>query len=188
MAGYIFRTYSCDGGDDAEPHEFKLMIERDQHPRFCPVCGASFDGDPEIVPGGGHIGGSAIARSVDGMYREVERSSAERAELAGNPALRVTDMNDHLREGDVAAKMPVNTVTQFMDVAGQSGARYGFGGGAMTGVSFNQPATPVPSNTWTGPGHRALSGIQGEGGGTNAQMRHDMTSAGRIKDTVSGER
>jgi hypothetical protein len=178
---YKFRTFGCSGDEDIPPHDFNLMVEDGEVPRFCPKCGAEFEGEPEIIPGGGHIGGSTIQRVVDGMYREIERSSAERAELAGSPALKVTDMNDHLREGDVAAKMPNNTVTQFMAHAERVGAHYGFGGGVMTGVGWGNP-NPVPTNSISGAGHKVLWGIQGDRGSTNAQTRHAMTRAGEIKD------
>lgn len=183
MPAYFFRTFGCSGDEETGPHDFQLMVERDEVPRFCPKCGAEFDGEPEIVPGGGHIGGSAIARSVDGMYRDVERSSAERAELAGSPALKVTNMKDHLREGDVAVSMPNNTVTQFMSHAAGAGAHYGFGGGAMTGVGWGNPS-PVPATGISGPGHEALWAVQGDGGTHNAQTRELMTKAGQIKDTA----
>lgn len=184
---YFYRTYSCGGDDDNPPHQFELFIQGDEHPRFCPICGAEFEGEPEMIPGGMHIGGSAIQRTVDNMYRQIETSSAERAELAGNPALRVTDMNDHLREGDIAAKMPVNTVTQFMETAGAAGARYGFGGGAMTGVAFNAAPAPVPTNSITGPGHAALWGVQGTAGQNHSAMRQTMTSAGeQARDRPKG--
>jgi hypothetical protein len=180
---FKFRTFGCSGDEDSGPHDFTMMVEDGELPRFCAVCGAEFEGEPEVIPGGGHIGGSAIQRTVDNMYREIERSSAERAELAGSPALKVTDMNDHLREGDVAAKMPNNTVTQFMAHAAGAGAHYGFGGGAMTGVAWGNP-NPVPTNAVSGPGHEALWGIQGDQGSTNAQTRAVMTQAGQIKDTA----
>ena len=175
---FKFRTFGCSGDDEVPPHDFQLMVDDGEYPRFCPKCGAEFEGEPEVIPGGGHIGGSAIQRTVDGMYREIERSSAERAELAGSPALKVTDMNDHLREGDIAAKLPNNSVTQFMSHAAAGGAHYGFGGGAMTGVAFNSAPNPVPQNDITGPGHAALWGIQGQGGGTNEALRREMTQKG----------
>lgn len=180
---YKFRTFGCSGDDDVPPHDFQLMVEDGEYPRFCPKCGAEFEGEPEVIPGGGHIGGSAIQRTVDGMYREIERGSAERAELAGAPSLKVTNMRDHLREGDVAVQMPNNTVTQFMQHAAGAGAHYGFGGGAMTGVAWGNP-NPVPQTGITGPGHEALWAVQGDGGSNNAQLRQQMTQAGQIKDSA----
>jgi hypothetical protein len=88
-------------------------------------------------------------------------------------------MKDHLREGDVAVPMPNNSVTQYMEAAAGAGARYGFGGGAMTGVAFNQPAMPVPTNTVTGPGHAALWGVQGDSGQGHAARQQAMTQAGQ---------
>jgi hypothetical protein len=183
LMAYFFRTFGCSGDDEVAPHDFSIMVEKDEVPRFCPKCGAEFEGDPEIIPGGGHIGGSAIVRSVDGMYRHIEESSAERAALAGSPALKVTNMQDHLREGDVAVKMPNNTVTQYMEMAAGAGARYGYGGGAMTGVAFNTGPNPVPATGYTGPGHVALEGIQGPHGAAHLSLANEMTAAGQIKDS-----
>lgn len=177
---YIMRTFACDGGGKLEEHTFELMQHReDGPPGFCPMCGAKV-GNVVPLPAKVSIGGKAITKAVDQTYRAIEASSAERAELAGNPAIKVTNMKDHLREGDVAAILPNNSVTQWMDTAARAGASYGFGGGAMSGVSFDSSPTPVPQNTWTGPGHAALAGIQGAAGQSHQQMKTAMSVAGQM--------
>ena len=177
---YVMRTYACDGAGKLAEHTFELMQKReDGPPGFCPHCGAKV-GNVIPLPAKMSIGGKAITKAVDRMYRSVEASSAERAELAGNPGLKITDMNDRLREGDVAAKMPRNSVTNFMEFAGERGVKYGWGGGMSTGVAFNGTPTPVPQNAWTGPGHVALSGIQGQDGRTHESVRHAMVGAGQV--------
>ena len=176
----IVRTYACNTGGTAEDHTFEVRERRDERPKFCPVCGNKIGSVAKPRPARIALGGSAIARSVDQTYRAIEASSAERAALAGSNALKITDMKDHLREGDVAVKMPVNSVTNFMDFAKDRGVQYGWGGGMSSGVAFNGPANPVPQNTWTGPGHVALSGIQGVNGSTAAEIRAQMTAAGQI--------
>lgn len=188
MAQYRYRTYQCSGQEDDGEHSFEIFIEADQHPKFCPICGAAFEGEVEAVPGTHSIGGSAITRSVDAMYRDLETSSAERAEMAGNPQLKITNMKDGLREGDVAAVMPNNAVSQYMDQARQNGMGFGFGGGAAFGPAVSSvpnPVQPDPTlNGYTGPGHLALSGIQGTEGRAHLAHRAQATVAGQIKDST----
>lgn len=182
----IVRTYGCRGkGGRAKMHTFDITIERSEHPKFCPTCGAKID-SIEIVPGTHSIGGSDIVRGVDLTYKLVEDSSAERAMLAGNPSLKVTNMRDHLREGDVAVPMPNNTVTQFMGDAATRGVQYGWGGGGgmiAPAATAALPVTVDPSTGYTGPTHAALSGAQGESGRTHLATKHQMISAGQINKT-----
>lgn len=196
---YIWITFGCPGrklkSGPIAPHEFEVMIERGERPHFCPTCGRDLSRLPlETIPGGGHIGGSAIAKGVDLTYRLVEESSEERARLAGNTAMKVTNMKDHLREGDVAVPLPNNTVTQWMQHAGMAGHSYGFGGG-MSSVSpaFTAgSASPVTVNErgYTGPTHEALSAVQGgsapgapDAGGAHLATRAQMINAGTINKT-----
>lgn len=99
---------------------YTVRIKDDSElPNFCPKCG-SFVGpdDPSFVPTQMNIG-TIKGKVVDQTYRQVEASSLVRAEMAGDPSLKITNMRDNLREGDVAA-MPVNNaVTQYADVAKQ---------------------------------------------------------------------
>jgi len=203
MPKWIWRTYQCPGrklkSGPIEPHEFEVMEDRDERATFCPKCGRDLSKLPiETIPGGGHIGGSAIAKGVDLTYRLVEESSAERAELAGNPNLRVTNMRDHLREGDVAVPavaMPNNAVTQFAAQSEVRGFQPGWGGGFMAGAFAGQ-ASPVTVNErgYTGPTHEALSAVQGgsapgapDAGGAHRATRAEMIKAGTINKTADGK-
>jgi hypothetical protein len=168
---YVFRTYACDGGGTMEEHTFELMQERSEGPpRYCPRCGrvvARSAPRPAKIA----IGGAAITKSVDSTYRLLEDTSAQRAAAANNPQLKITNMKDHLREGDSAAFMPVNDVTRFMAKAGESGVHYGWGGfGNMISPVTTTPS-PINYNTWSGPAHSTLSMIQGEGGTTHRDTR-----------------
>lgn len=192
---YIVRTYECDNGGEGESHQFEMMIKSDEHPKFCPTCGNPFDNldDIKVIPGTKNVGKSNINKAVDLTYRALEESSAARAELAGNPNFKITDMKDNLRQGDVAA-MPIhNSVTQFMDEAGSQGAKFGWGGGASVATSapiaqvnpdFKQKAGAVKGdgvlNGMTGPGHVALSAIQGDRGQTHIGKRAEQVHAGRL--------
>lgn len=186
----IYRTYACDSGGDAELHTFEILIERDQHPAFCPLCGAPVDGDP--IPAKIAIGGSAATRAVDMTYDLVEQSSiarAQQAEEAGlSPAqartLKVTDMHDNLREGDVAAKLPQypnNQVGDFMRKADALGIHYGFTAGSMPGGGqYNGPTTSQTGKAVTGPANDALGAAQGAAGSQHAQTRAQMVAKGQL--------
>lgn len=181
---YIFRTYGCDSGGEAEEHTFELMQSSDEGPpKFCPKCGNAIDPEIEAVPGTHAIGGSNIVKGVDMTWKLLQESGEERAEITGNPNFKITDMKDHLREGDVAAMLPRNSVTNFMDSASQMGVNYGFGGGGAMGLQTSNP-TPVPTTGYTGPGHVALAGIQGDlAGSAHLHSRAAMTSTGQINRT-----
>jgi hypothetical protein len=180
-SGLIIRTYACDSGGTAEEHVFDVRLRANEHPKFCPQCGFSVDQRSKPRPSKVSIGGSAIGKSVDGMYRHLEETSAVRAAAVNNPNLKITNMKDRLREGDVAAVMPNNSVTRFMQVAEQSNIRYGFGGGSVGAPAFQSSTPlPVPQNTWTGPGHEALAAIQGEQGRTHQLTRVQAAVGGRL--------
>lgn len=175
---YIIRTYACDSAGTAEEHIFEVMLKSGEHPKFCPQCGFSVDQRAKPRPAKMSIGGAAITKSVDRTYRMLEKTSKDHP----NPQMRITNMKDHLREGDVAAVLPNNSVTQFMQVAGQHNIGYGFGGGAMGSAAMLQTRspTPVPQNTWTGPGHVGLSAIQGDQGRTHHMTKAQTQLAGQV--------
>lgn len=191
MPRYLYRTFGCPGrklkSGVVPEHAVEMMVEPDEHPAFCPKCGRDWRKlRLETIPGTHSIGGSDIAKGVDLTWKLIQESSAERAELAGNPNMRVTDMRDHLREGDVAVPMPNNTVTQFMGMAEQRGIGYGFGGGMMAPAFSGGQAMPVtvdPVTGYTGPTHAALSEAQGQSGRTHLATRQQMISAGTINKT-----
>ncbi len=159
---YVVRTYGC---EECE-HRFEMFQNRDEGPpRFCPACGAEFDADSEPIPGTKAIGRSAIARSTDSMYRQLEESSAARAAELDAPELKITNLNDNLREGDVAAKgPPQNVISRFDQEARAQGrpAITGWGGGYATPGVRVAPTLPagMPGAAFVGPGHVALNAAQ----------------------------
>lgn len=181
-SGYVMRTYACDSAGTSEEHVFDVRLRSDEHPRFCPHCGFAVDQRSKPRPSKVSIGGSAVARAVDMTYRSLEEGSAQRAAAVNNPQLKITNMKDRLREGDVAAVLPNNSVTQFMGVAEQANIKYGFGGGSMgRHVSLNMASpSPVPQNAFTGPGHVSLSAIQGDQGRTHQMSRNQVAVVGQI--------
>ena len=99
-------------------HRFSIRMEDDgKLPTFCPACGNRMEeDDSDFVPTQMNIG-TLHGKSGDKVYRMLEESSAYRAEVTGDPSLKVTNLKDNLREGDVAA-MPVNNaVTQYAAAA-----------------------------------------------------------------------
>lgn len=98
-------------------------------PNFCPICGSNMTAEPMFVPLAPHIA-RTIGKTADNVYRQMEDASRANmeaaAEIAGGDvsdydAMKITDMADYLRPGDVAAKMRENPVAQHMANTGQGG-------------------------------------------------------------------
>jgi hypothetical protein len=88
--------------------EFYHRTSAEPPPAHCELCKAPmFDTAPELPKL--NIGGSNLSKSVDQTYKMAESS------------LGVSDMKDSLREGDQAAKVPLNTVSR---TAAQMGHNY----------------------------------------------------------------
>jgi hypothetical protein len=99
-----------------------------------------FDVEPELPKI--NIGGSNLSKSVDQTYKLAESS------------LGVTDLKDSLREGEPAAKVPVNTVTR---VAAQMGHSFWGGSSASLGNTTDMIAA---SRGAAKPSATALAAIQ----------------------------
>lgn len=118
---------------------FWHTIERrsDPNPDECPVCHNSgepilqWKSKPKLSPkiaamieeGRGPSISQAYAKSGDSVYRAAEESSVARSHMAAqelgcDPSetkhMIVTDMNDNMRPGDTAARLPPNPVTEAM--------------------------------------------------------------------------
>lgn len=171
-AGFVRRTYECPDCNG----RFEVFERRDEHPAFCLKCGARFDDEQEAVPGTHAIGGSAAAKAVDFTYDQLVLAGKARAELTGNPNLKITDMNDRVYEGETAAQT-ANTSADyksFIRAADQvAGAipnnpglfKYGFiGGGGGPGTAHPRVGGMMPGpggpNSFVGPGHVAMNAFQ----------------------------
>jgi hypothetical protein len=162
--GWVVRTYGCQECS----HQREVMQDSEEGPpwKFCEACGAQVGDEP--IPSRIAIGGSPIARSADLTYRQLEESSAARAAELDSPALKITDLKDNLREGDVAAvqKPPgtretQNYVTWFDDQMKQD-SQYkrgitGWGGGFAGPVGSS-----IRPNGEPGPGNVAMAAAQPE--------------------------
>lgn len=148
---------------------FRVEMEAGQFPDFCLSCGTYVGVDPSFVPSQMNIG-SAIGKSVDATYRELEASAAVRAELAGDPSLKMTDMKDGLKMGETSGIVPNNAVTQ---AAAQMGHQF-FQGNVGDALGMAQAGGK------TGTGAPVLRAIQGGAGGVSA------TPTGLIKPSWGG--
>jgi len=135
--------------------KFRWKAETDDYPKNCPECDAYVGhdraDDDVVVP-------NILAfstRCQDGVYKAMERASEERvyqaAEMAGcSPSemssLKITNMRDNMRQGDIAAMPVQNDVTRQMEVINARGGQFGFGGGD-TGLGFSTavPTGPLPN-------------------------------------------
>jgi hypothetical protein len=118
-------------------------------PERCPLKGCGYVSkkrEPEVDEDGVIVIAAPFLRSHvmkanDGVYRELERSSEVRAQMAADMAgvpvsemshLKVTNIRDNTRPGEVAAMPVVNEVTKQMDMLKARGMPVGFGGQADT--------------------------------------------------------
>ena len=174
MAKFRFRCPGCRGyvpWDPAVPL-----------PERCPLPNCDYVAKPKETDEDGVIVisapfiGSAKAKATDSCYRELETSSEHRAQLAANMAgvpvsemshLKVTNIRDNTREGEIAAMPVVNDVTRQMDMLKARGMPVGFGGQADT-TSTATGAINVNGQIIQGiqprAGIRAMEQIQGRFG------------------------
>jgi hypothetical protein len=118
--------------------KFRWLAETEAYPSDCPQCGAYVGHDradddvvmPNIL--------SFSTRCSDGVYKAMEKASQERvyqaAEMAGCDAsdmadLKITNLRDNMKQGEIAAMPVVNDLTRHMDAmrARNPNAHVGFG-------------------------------------------------------------
>ncbi len=133
--------------------KIKWLVD-EPYPDDCPACGTYVGhdraDDDVVMPNILHFS----TRCSDGVYKAIEKASENRvyeaAEMAGCSAsemssLKITNMKDSMREGDIAAMPIVNDVTRQMDAirAMNPNASVGFGDGL--GFSSTVATGPVPN-------------------------------------------
>jgi hypothetical protein len=154
-------------------------------PTRCPLPGCGYvsqlkapetDEDGVIVITAPFIG-SAKTKATDACYRELETSSAARAEAAAHMAgvpvsemshLKVTNLKDNTRPGEVAAMPVVNDVTRQMDRMRAMGSPVGFGGAQGNAVDTGTATGAINING------QVIQGIQPHAGRRAMDSTHDL--------------
>jgi hypothetical protein len=114
--GFKLKCPSCRGSFAWNPKEGM--------PDLCALCGEHVGHDTaEDIVFCPAIRTNAKTRAVDDVYRQMEAGSITRAQIAaemtGAPVsemsgLKITDMRDNQRQGDIAAVLPNNPVSELM--------------------------------------------------------------------------
>jgi hypothetical protein len=124
-----YQAYRCP--DCTGSFRFYHHPDAEPPPDYCPLCG-NFMGDepePAFVPSAPHVA-KTIGKTADNVYRQMEAASDANMEAAAQmtggdksdfAGMKITNMADYLRPGDVAAKMPNNEVARHMARTGQGG-------------------------------------------------------------------
>lgn len=104
---------------------------------------------------------SSKTKLNDKFYREQERSSEARAEKAAEAAgvpvsemadLKITNMRDNVKPGEISAMPVQNAVTQHMEAVNAKGGQFGFAGnnGLEFSAGINTGAVTVNGQTTQG--------------------------------------
>ena len=143
----VYRCPDCGG---------KIRVDDDVLPKFCIHCGTNLEDDDTPIPFSPRSPaiGTSKGKAVDATYRQMEQASIDRAEAAGAPGLKMTNMKDGLRPGDVSAPPVNNIVTQTM-AAYKEAAGYDPWQG-----SVKSELQQVKMGPQTGNGSVALAAIQ----------------------------
>lgn len=141
-----------------------------------PECGKWMGDDPEKAPVLYLKIGSAKNKIPDQVYRKMEKASAERAEDAAAMvgasagemgAVKITDMKDNQRAGDIAAKTIVEPAAAMKNLSNNTGSP------AYQGMS-QQQATAWADTTRSGPAALATRSVI-----------NDLQSSGRHNTTLA---
>jgi hypothetical protein len=135
----VSRVYKCP--DCEGTFRFLHMTREEPPPEHCELCGNYMGEEPEEELAAPAIGGSALSKSVEAVYRTQERERG------------ITDMRDALRPGDVAGREVRNSVTEF---AAQAGMTYWQGGAPQEYISQSRQGPQAAST-----GASVLKAIQG---------------------------
>ena len=150
-------------------------------PDECPIC-HEYVGDEGKDPIAIPFLSSAKNRSADSVYKAMEKSTEHQvhmaAEMSGLPAsefsdMKLTDMKDNLREGDISVKEVSNPVTQNMATLQQHGAQVGF---SNNGLNYSQG---VQSGPYPNVGAKMIDVIRGR-----HQKNADPRQAGAIASNM----
>jgi len=117
-------------------------------PDLCELCGAKVGHDRAdddiVLP---FIRNHGFTKSVDDVYRQMEAGSITRTEIAAAmtgasvaemSSLKITNLKDNQRPGDIPAVVPNNPVSELMASAPQ------FGFQPAAGLQFSQSTSQGP--------------------------------------------
>ena len=151
----------------------KKFFSATLHPECCPLCGyvgAQHDDNVISMP----ALRSAVSKSADQVYRDMERSSEQRVQAAADMAgvsasemagLKITNLRDNAHEGENSAVPVSNDVTRHMDAMAARGGQVGFVNGAEYAAGTAQGVVTLNGKITTGIAPRAgantLARIQG---------------------------
>lgn len=130
------RTWAC---PDCDGQFTTIMDDREGPPKFCQLCGSDMSADSEPVPNFSRIS-KPQNQTMDKVYRGMEAASYARAEEAASMLnvpvsevsnIRMTDMKDNLREGDISAKIPTPTMAPSQPPPNLMGGSQGLATAAM---------------------------------------------------------
>ena len=166
----IERLIKCE--DCGQSFWHRVEHRSDPNPDECPLCHNS--GEPVmkwpaktlspkiaqmVEEGRGPATSLRFAKNADNVYRQMETASESRAQMAADAAgvdvsemsnMKITDLRDNLRPGDVAAKLPPNRFAQQANGVGPGftqspvapgGAPIALGGLPKVGDSVRQNLT-----------------------------------------------
>ncbi len=120
------------------------------YPQFCPLCGFTMGcdraDDDIVIP----FIRSEKFKSSDSVYRDMEKASERRAEMAAEMAgtsvedmsvLKITDMKDNTREGEIAAP----SVGANLAALGMRSLDQGFTGNQASEYGQQVQSGPLPN-------------------------------------------
>jgi hypothetical protein len=127
-------------------------------PPVCPLCGASTeDTQPELSSP--HIA-KTIGKVADNVYRQMEAGAALRADIAGEPGLKLTDLRTDAAPGETSAVPVNNEISRFMAQTGVGGAVDASSGASYAAAAATGPYARSGMQTLTGlikPNHAAVA-------------------------------
>jgi hypothetical protein len=189
----IYRTYQCP--ECERNFDFLHHPNDEPPPSFCPLCGADVSGKKKTrmksrtrfdspakslpIPKG-------AAKNVDGIYRGMEAATDQRmldaAEVLGvDPkslsGMKMTNMKDNLREGDLSQSTTVSSATQ---ITGNAPIAAAANGGAVSGLGFNPNASEYAKTTGTGAVPYAGNTAREMVNSLHSAKGHNVVAAGRL--------
>lgn len=173
------RKYDC--SSCGKRFEILHATAAEPPPDFCPKCGApSSDSVTEPLPLPSIL--SVKTRAVDGHYRAMEEGSQHRANMAMEMGLsteeanqlKITNLRDNVREGEISA-MPVNNPVSQMMAAAPPGTV-----GYQPGVNGVQYSGAVQSGPYPNAGAHTMQALRSR----HAQFTQDAGHAGTTTSEI----